>query len=136
MPANTAIGYTHPRGQDQAWKSNTSELPGRGSSAGGGYSTLDDMRSFVRALLNGKLISARYSEWMLTGVLPQTDPPLPLKQGGMGLAGGVPGVNALLDFSAETGNIVVVLANYDPPAAEAVGKRIREAMRGVKWERL
>ncbi|TLY31749.1 MAG: beta-lactamase family protein [Ignavibacteria bacterium] len=136
MPANTAIGYTHPRGQDQAWKSNTSELPGRGSSAGGGYSTLDDMRSFVRALLNGKLISARYSEWMLTGVLPQTDPPLPLKQGGMGLAGGVPGVNALLDFSAETGNIVVVLANYDPPAAEAVGKRIRDAMKGVKWERL
>ena len=56
MPANTAIGYTHPRGQDQTWKSNTSELPGRGSSAGGGYSTLDDMRNFVHALLNGKLL--------------------------------------------------------------------------------
>ncbi len=136
MPANTAIGYTHPRGQDQTWKSNTSELPGRGSSAGGGYSTLDDMRNFVRALLNGKLLSARYSEWMLTGALPQAEPPLPLIQGGMGLAGGVPGVNALLDFSAETGNIVIVLANYDPPAAETVGKKIRDAMKGVKWERL
>jgi len=136
MPANTATGYTHPGGKDQTWKSNTGELPGRGSSAGGGYSTLDDMRSFVRALLNGKLLSARYSEWMLTGVLPETDPPLPLKQGGMGIAGGVPGVNALVDFSAETGNIVIVLANYDPPSAEAVGKKIRDAMKGVKWERL
>jgi CubicO group peptidase (beta-lactamase class C family) len=136
MPSNTAIGYTHPRGEQQAWKSNTSELPGRGSSAGGGYSTLDDLRNFVRALLNGKLVSPRYSEWMLTGVLPQTDPPLPLKQGGMGIAGGVPGVNASVDFSAESGDIVIVLANYDPPSAEAVGKKIREAMRAVKWERL
>jgi len=54
----------------------------------------------------------------------------------MGIAGGVPGVNALVDFSAETGNIVIVLANYDPPSAEAVGKKIRDAMKAVKWERL
>ncbi|HCV42431.1 MAG TPA: hypothetical protein DGH68_03035, partial [Bacteroidetes bacterium] len=132
---NLATGYTHPERDEHTWISNIHELPGRGSSAGGGYSTLDDLYSFIHALLGGKLLNARYSEWMLTSMLPQTDPPLPLKHGGIGIAGGTAGVNAAVELDAESGNVVIVLANYDPPAAEAVSKTIRELMKRVKWEK-
>src|SRR6185436_18125232 len=49
LPANTAIGYT--RGGpgsagDGPIARNTAQLPGRGSSAGGGYSTAHDLMRF------------------------------------------------------------------------------------------
>jgi len=130
---NLATGYAHPEGDERTWISNVHMLPGRGSSAGGGYSTLDDLQMFIHALLNGKLLSPKYTEWMLTSTLPATDPPMPLKHGGIGIAGGTAGVNAAVEFDAESGNIVIVLSNYGPPAAEAVSKQIREMMRRVKW---
>lgn len=129
---NIATGYLHPEANDKSWISNIHMLPGRGSSAGGGYSTLDDLQMFIRALLSGKLLSPKYTEWMLAGRIPLTDPPLPLKQGGIGIAGGTSGVNAAIEFDAGTGNIVIVLANYDPPAAEQISKQIRDMMKRVK----
>ena len=53
LPPNTAIGYT--RGDEDAPAStplrpNSRDLPGRGSSAGGGYSTAQDLVRFVQAL--------------------------------------------------------------------------------------
>jgi D-alanyl-D-alanine carboxypeptidase len=130
---NLATGYTHLEGDE--WIANIHELPGRGSSAGGGYSTLDDLYSFIHALLGGKLLNARYSEWMLTSMIPETDPPLPLRRGGIGIAGGTAGVNAAVELDAETGNVVIVLANYDPPAAQEVSKTIRGLMKRVTWEK-
>ncbi len=132
---NLATGYTHPEGNEKTWATNIHKLPGRGSSAGGGYSTLDDLNSFVHSLLAGKLLNPGYSEWMLTNMLPQTDPALPLRHGAIGIAGGTAGVNAAVELDAETGNVIIVLANYDPPAAEAVSKTIRGLMKRVKWEK-
>jgi hypothetical protein len=43
-----------------------------------------------------------------------------------GIAGGAPGVNALLESDGDTA--VVVLANLDPPIAMALGKKLRESM--------
>jgi CubicO group peptidase (beta-lactamase class C family) len=78
--AGTAVGYT--RGAldappDAPLRPNTALLPGRGSAAGGGYSTAGDLLRFVQALREGRIEA---------GSLP-----------GIGIAGGAPGLNAALD---------------------------------------
>jgi hypothetical protein len=47
------------------------------------------------------------------------------------VAGGAPGINAAVEIDAEAGFIVVVLANLDPPAAEALASRIRRTLETV-----
>jgi D-alanyl-D-alanine carboxypeptidase len=44
-----SIGYTKPPGTT-AWAQNTDTLPYRGTSAGGGYSTVEDLARFAQAL--------------------------------------------------------------------------------------
>lgn len=110
-PANTAIGYT--RGAQDAdpstpVKPNTDFLPGKGSSAGGGYSTAHDLLRLVNALREGKI--------------PAGPPP------GVGIAGGAPGLNAAVEGDLRGGYDVIVLANLDPPAAERVAQLIRKAL--------
>ncbi len=110
-PANTAIGYT--RGTQDAdpgtpLKPNTDFLPGKGSSAGGGYSTAHDLLRLVNALRAGKI--------------PAGPPP------GVGIAGGAPGLNAAVEGDLRGGYDVIVLANLDPPAAERVAQLIRKAL--------
>jgi D-alanyl-D-alanine carboxypeptidase len=111
LPANTAIGYT--RGDQDAApdapvKRNTDFLPGKGSSAGGGYSTAHDLLRLVNALREGKIPAG---------------PPA-----GVGIAGGAPGLNAAVEGDLPGGYDVIVLANLDPPAAERVARLIRTAL--------
>jgi D-alanyl-D-alanine carboxypeptidase len=127
-----ATGYQHPEGSETAWESNMYTAPARGSSAGGGYSTVRDLFRFLRALRSGKLLSARSSAWMLSGNYPPGTPELPLKSGSIGIAGGAPGINAAIEFDAASGNTVVVLANYSPPAATDVAKLLRGFLERVK----
>ena len=54
--ANRATGYTR---DDGKLTDNRRQLPWRGTSAGGGYSTVDDLRRFADALRAGKLGGAR-----------------------------------------------------------------------------
>jgi CubicO group peptidase (beta-lactamase class C family) len=109
LPPNTAIGYT--RGDENAPASapvhpNTRELPGRGSSAGGGYSTADDLLKFVKALREHRIANG---------------PPA-----GLGIAGGSGGMNSDLESGLPGGYDLVVLSNLDPPAAERVARMMRE----------
>jgi CubicO group peptidase (beta-lactamase class C family) len=109
LPPNTAIGYT--RGDEDAPPNapvhrNTEELPGRGSSAGGGYSTAGDLLRFVKALREHRIPSG---------------PPA-----GVGIAGGSGGMNAVVEGDLPGGYDLVVLANLDPPAAERVSRMTRE----------
>jgi hypothetical protein len=46
---------------------NTETLPYRGTSAGGGYSTVDDLLKFATALEKHKLLNAQYTEMLTTG---------------------------------------------------------------------
>jgi D-alanyl-D-alanine carboxypeptidase len=103
LPANTAIGYTN-EGR------NTDLLPGRGSSAGGGYSTAHDLLRLLNALREHKIDNA-----------PET--------GMVGVAGGAPGINAVMEGDLAGGYDVIVLGNLSPPAAERVGRLIRDALR-------
>lgn len=111
LPANTAIGYT--RGGEQREEAplarNSDLLPGRGSSAGGGYSTPHDLLRLLNALREGKIPNG---------------PRL-----GFAIAGGAPGLNAVVETDLPGGYDVIVLANLDPPAAERMGRAIRERLR-------
>ncbi len=108
LPPNTARGYT--RGDQDAPPStplrpNTTMLPGRGSSAGGGYATAHDLLRLLNALRAGTIPSG---------------PPA-----GIGIAGGAPGLNAALEGDLPGGYDLIVLANLDPPAAERVARIVR-----------
>lgn len=97
---------------------NTATLPGRGSSAGGGYSTAADMLRFSQALLGEKLLDHKWTEWMFDGGSARN----------LGVAGGAPGINAVLEIAPPY--TLVVLANQDPPAAQEVARSARELMGG------
>lgn len=45
---------------------------------------------------------------------------------GLGIAGGVPGTNAILEAWSEW--VVVVLSNFDPPTAERIGTALANAL--------
>lgn len=53
--------------------------------------------------------------------------------GGLGIAGGSVGINALLEVGAdESEYTVIVMSNYDPPSAEKLGRQIRGWLARVK----
>jgi CubicO group peptidase (beta-lactamase class C family) len=106
--AKRAIGYTDRDGAKER-HTNFDTLPGRGSSAGGGYSTASDLLRFIESLRSGKLASADIARAI--GV------------GGGGWGGGAPGLNAAVE--SEDDWAIVVLSNYDPPAAEEVARNLR-----------
>jgi CubicO group peptidase (beta-lactamase class C family) len=101
---NRALGYTR---DGSTLKSNYPTLPGRGSSAGGGYSTAGDLLKYTIALNEGKFGGT--GEDM---------------QGGFGIAGGAPGINAALDWDQKSACTIVVLSNFDPPSAARVARQI------------
>jgi D-alanyl-D-alanine carboxypeptidase len=102
---NRAIGYVR---EGQTWKTNYDTLPGIGSSAGGGYSTARDLLKYTIAI--GKGVYGAAGEDI---------------RGGMGIAGGAPGLNAALEWMPERGLAIVVMANLSPPAATRVARQIR-----------
>ncbi len=121
--ADRSIGYTkmhNPEGEP-----NTETLPYRGTSAGGGYSTVEDLVKFANALQENKLLNPHYTELLTTG-----KPGTPDKTYAYGFddhkingtrcfghGGGAPGMNGALEICPGPGYVVAVLANMDPPAA-------------------
>ncbi len=120
---NLAVGYV------KKDRSNIYSLPARGSSAGGGYSTAPDLSRYAEAVVANRLVSAPYTAWYLGGPRPDPKAPVPASsgpvRGGLGIAGGSPGVNAALEVEAAERLVIVVLANDDPPAAEGLARKIR-----------
>jgi CubicO group peptidase (beta-lactamase class C family) len=102
---NRAVGYVR---DGSSSKTNYGTLPGKGSSAGGGYSTARDLLMYTLAL--GKGLYGPAGEEI---------------RGGMGIAGGAPGLNAALEWMPERGLTIVVTANLSPPAATRVAQQIR-----------
>ena len=133
---NLACGYTRRwDGQDRdsgPRRSNIYTRPARGSSAGGGYSTAGDLLQFSRALAENKLLPEAWTRWMLTGRDPQAPAPAaPSLRGGLGFAGGAPGINAVMELDLDAGWTCIVLSNYDPPSAQRVTRRIRDWLAGL-----
>src|SRR5688572_25048711 len=125
--ADRSIGYT--RFDGSSLRPNTDTLPYRGTSAGGGYSTVEDLMKFATALLTHKLLNAQYTEMLTMG---KTETP----GGGkyaygfqdaiisgtrcFGHGGGAPGMNGELKICPGPGYVIAVLSNLDPPAASRV----------------
>ncbi|HTK95591.1 MAG TPA: serine hydrolase domain-containing protein, partial [Terriglobales bacterium] len=107
--ANRAEGYSKRNGTPD-WANNADSRPARGSSAGGGYSTAPDLLKLTQAMAAGRF---------------------PTYKDGLGVAGGAPGINAALLFNPQKGYAIIVLGNYDPPAAERVAQQIRAWMQSI-----
>jgi CubicO group peptidase (beta-lactamase class C family) len=116
-----SVGYMR---RDGEWKPNTDTLPWRGTSAGGGYSTARDLLKFAMALQSGKLISKERLAEATKGQVGNygfgfgTSGEGALHNYGHG--GGAPGMNGELRIYPESGVVVVVLSNLDPPAASNI----------------
>jgi D-alanyl-D-alanine carboxypeptidase len=121
--ADRSIGYT--KMDSPEWKPNTDTLPWRGTSAGGGYSTVEDLLRFATALEQNKLLNEHYTELLTTGKPGTPDNTYAYgfadhKINGLrcfGHSGGAPGMNGDLEICPANGYVVAVLANFDPPAA-------------------
>lgn len=98
-----AIGYT--RRDGGTLRPNTSMHGVTGSAAGGGYSTALDLLTYAKAVRAGRF--------------PGEDP-------NMGIAGGAPGTNAILESRGEW--TVIVLTNFDPPIGERLGIALATAL--------
>jgi D-alanyl-D-alanine carboxypeptidase len=136
---NLAEGYTRNWDENdhagEPLRKNIYTRPARGSAAGGGYTTAEDLLRFVEALRSNRLLSAPYAEWVFGGPEPAAGAPeAPRKGGGggMGYAGGAPGINAALEFGGPSEPVIIVLANLDPPAAVDAAKMIRRFLAAVR----
>jgi CubicO group peptidase (beta-lactamase class C family) len=121
--ADRSLGYTKMNSSD--WTPNAETLPYRGTSAGGGYSTVEDLTRFAAALQSHKLLDVLYTDMLTTG-----KPGTPDRSYAYGFedqvingtrcfghGGGAPGMNGDLKICPGPGYVVAVLANLDPPAA-------------------
>jgi CubicO group peptidase (beta-lactamase class C family) len=123
-----SIGYMRSPDKPE-WLPNTDTLPYRGTSAGGGYSTVGALVKFAEALLSHKLLDAAHTRLLITGKTKMPggrvqyaygfeDARYPGGWGAVGHGGGAPGMNGVLRIFPASGHVVAVLANLDPPAAQ------------------
>lgn len=129
---NMATGYTnmHPyddAGEGYVW-TNTLMLSPRGTPAGGGYATAEDMLRFVKALGNHHLLNAEYTGLLFNHFEGSAEGDEPRRR--MAYAGGAPGVSAYLGVDLKRGETVIVLSNYDSPIAIEIGRAIGDMLAG------
>ena len=122
---NRAIGYTtqDANGNDTGTLADNSPLmPIKGTSAGGGYSTVEDLLNFSNALLSYQLLSQESTELLLSGKVEIREGSqyaygfLDRMIGGqrvVGHGGGAPGVCTSLEMYLDSGYTVIVLSNTD-----------------------
>jgi CubicO group peptidase (beta-lactamase class C family) len=128
---NLAIGYT--RIEQGLLKSNDNHLPMRGTSTGGGYSTVEDLTHFAKSLLSHKLLNAKYTDLVTKGKVDTSDG----HQYGYGFrdrnengihwfghSGGLQGMNTTLRIYPASGYVIAVLSNFDVPAADNMAELI------------
>jgi D-alanyl-D-alanine carboxypeptidase len=131
-----SVGYTRfrregtPATPGAKWFPNSAMLSYRGTSGGGGYSTVGDLLAFANALEQHRLLDAKHTELLTTarsgpakaanyayGFSDQTSRGVRC----FGHGGGGPGVNGQLMICRPRGVdqsfVVAALANLDPPAA-------------------
>ncbi len=121
---NLAKGYTGPERKD-----NYDSRPMRGSPAGGGYSTVEDLERFAAAVLTGRLVKPETVALLTTAKGDRQDgagygygfgESLTGGVRGFGHGGGAPGINAELMIMPASGYVVAAMSNLDPPAATRV----------------
>jgi CubicO group peptidase (beta-lactamase class C family) len=125
---DVAMGYY--REGDGPLRENVFTRPARGSAAGGGYSTADDLLRFEQALRGAKLAGPAWSRWVLGGPPPGAAPAAAPLPDAYSMAGGAPGISASLTHSGEW--TLVVLSNLDRDIMGKVERRLQEWLEVVK----
>ncbi len=129
--ANRSKGYMRDRFE---MVSNEPTLPWRGTSAGGGYTTAEDLMKFARALMSNNLLKV---ETLAEATSPQFTTGdygfgfqigRPDEARSYGHGGGAPGMNAILRVYPESGQSVIVLCNLDSPSASRIGEWLHARM--------
>jgi D-alanyl-D-alanine carboxypeptidase len=138
--ANVAIGYTRqgaPAGQRVDHAPGGREL--RGGSAGGGYSTAEDLLAFGRALAANTLMSAESARRFTTGAVAGPGGPASYGYGFMtrlagttervaGHNGGAPGTTNHFYTFPDRGLSVVLLTSRDSEETRPTWERMRQAV--------
>lgn len=134
---NMAMGYTTGQKPGGPKTDNVDTRPYRGFPAGGGYSTTGDMLKFANGLKNNKLLNKEITENIISVKFPMS----PDQKSGyaygfgdntnegirvVGHNGGAPGMNGELKMYWNSGYVVIVLSNLDPPAASKMFKYIND----------
>ena len=144
---NRATGYLRPEDDPLGLGprySNAQFLGYDGNGSGGEYSTAADMLAFNRAIATGRLLGPEMTEQMLTPRIDFAGAQRPSKYGygvdfgacsghaTFGHGGGGPnsGVSSVDYYIRDSGWSIIVLSNYDPPAAEDLAYSICEFVAG------
>lgn len=110
-------------------------VPEEGSPAGGALSTAEDLLKFERAFRKNKLLGKRFTEIILT---PRVDTAWGTKYAYgfgsdeikgkriVGHGGDSAGISTEFDIHLDRGYTVIVLSNYDSPAAANISRKIQE----------
>lgn len=124
---NMAVGYTnmHPLSGDAAdfrWE-NTYILSPKGTPAGGGYSTVEDLLKYDTAIRAGKILGKAHVDFMQNRFQGSIGDPF-VPAGIMRSAGGANGVSTFFARDVKNGYTIIVLTNVDNPAAIEIGDEI------------
>jgi D-alanyl-D-alanine carboxypeptidase len=125
---NRSIGYTKIGAgmRTDASHPTTGNLSYRGTSAGGGYSTVGDLLAFANALQENKLLDPQFTKLLTTAKVKN---PFGFDAYSFGVQvmngvqcfghnGASPGTNGDLEICRNSTYTVIALTNIDPPAAE------------------
>lgn len=118
---NLAIGYEK-KYTDEGffWRNNIFDHTVKGGPAGGGFSTVEDLFRFARALLEGKLVSKDTVD-LLTTPKPELNSPdygygfgitARDNETTVGHSGGFTGINSILQIFKKSGYIYAVMSNH------------------------
>jgi CubicO group peptidase (beta-lactamase class C family) len=141
---NRAVGYLRDADEDPMgigpYRSNIFFLGIKGNSAGGGYSTVTDLFAFAQSIKANKLLNKELMQAVLAGKVKMagaaeegqygygfTERTVGGKQvHGQTGGGNNSGVNSSMAMFADGSYTVIVLGNYDAPAAQDLNNAICE----------
>ena len=95
-----------------------------GSAAGNVYSTTRDLLRLDNALREGRLLNPQWTAQVLHATAPETT----RSTRRIGFAGGAPGANTMLHGNGAW--TVIILANREPPTAEAADQAVFPLLAG------
>ena len=127
---NLAIGHIRIQGQsehrgEESWRENSLTIGSKGSPAGGGYSTVDDLLKFAIALRNHKLLTREYAD--LVYLQPSlANSGQAEKSRGFGVSGGAPGIGAVFKMYLSIAYVKVILSNHDPEYMRVVNEKTED----------
>jgi CubicO group peptidase (beta-lactamase class C family) len=131
---NLAIGYSKERTPEGVgWINNLYQHVIRGGPAGGGFSTVEDLYRFARALVGGKFVSAEMVRTLTTSKpeIGSQNYGYGFRIGGepgnriVGHSGGFSGISSNLDIYLDSGFVAVVMSNYSQ-GSQAIERKTGE----------